>query len=95
LTVAVVCSEACGIEATQTHEMNKRGKRLYGIGTSKRRLPLAPLMWGLFALLFLGVGLLPWFQGRGIEWFLVLFGLVAAILAIASYRRLKELELNC
>jgi hypothetical protein len=75
--------------------MNQRGKRLYGIGTSRKHLPLAPLMWGLFALLFLGVGLLPWFQGRDIQWFLVLFGLIAAVLAIVSYRRIKELQLNC
>lgn len=75
--------------------MSKRSMHIYGIGTTKRNVPLATLMWGMFALLFSGFGILPWFTHGRIEWFLTLFGLVAAIFAIISYRRYKQLQLNC
>jgi hypothetical protein len=95
LVFAVACSDACASDAAQMNEMNQKAKRIYGIGTSKRRMPLAPLMWGLFAILFVGFGVFRFFEHGHLEWFPLLFGLVAAILGVVSYRRVKELQLNC
>jgi len=95
LGFAIVCSDACATDASQLREMNERSKNLYGIGTTKRRVPLGPLMWGLFALLFGGAGVARWYVDGEVEWFLLMFGVVSTIIAIVSYRRVKDLQLNC
>lgn len=80
--------------ASQFHEMNQRALRIYAMDAQPRD-PLAPVMWGLFALLFGGFGVYQSVQRGRIEWFLLLIGLVAAVLAYVSYRRAKGLQLNC
>ena len=95
LDFAVVCGDACAAEATDLQEMNRRAKQVYGIGSAKRRLPLAPLMWAAFAILFGGFGVYEYLSRGRLEWFLLLFGLLSAILAIITYRRAKDLGLNC
>lgn len=92
----IVCSDACATEIGELREINERAKQLYGVGANaKRRLPLAPLMWGAFALLFLGFGAYGYSMTGRVEWFLVLFGLVCAVLCVVTWRRLRDLKLNC
>jgi len=95
LEFAVVCSDACAIEATEIHEMNRRGKRIYGIGATRKRFPMAKATWLAFAALFLGFGGYEFFAGRNFIWFPLLFGLLCLVLAVMSYRRVKEMQLNC
>src|SRR5262245_38514815 len=95
LSFAVVCSDGCATYSTQLQEMTQRSLRLYGIGTDKRNLPLASIIWALFALLFGGFGVLGWFSRGEIDWFLSAFGLIAAVVCVVSYRRYRQLQLNC
>ncbi len=95
LSFAIVCSEQCATSASQSRELEERAKPLYGIGTSKRRVPLGTLMWGMFGFLFLAFGIYSWFANGQLELFALIFGAMSLILAIVSYRRAKELQLNC
>lgn len=92
----LACSDACVTQLAELHEINERAKRIYGVGASARRqLPLAPMMWGAFALLFLGFGVGEFYRHGRIEWFLVLFGLVCGVMCVMTWQRLKDLKLNC
>lgn len=77
------------------HEMNERALRIYGIGSTRRRAPLVPLMWAGFALLFGGYGAFIYFARGDLQWFPLLFGLLTSVMAVATWRRAKELEINC
>lgn len=95
-TDGLACSQACETEIGELREINQRAKRIYGVGrNAKRHLPLASLMWGAFALLFGGFGIYEYFRRGSIEWFLVLFGTLCAVLCVITYLRMKELKLNC
>jgi hypothetical protein len=52
----IACSAACEKEAADLHEMNQRGKKMYGIGVPKK-LASSVIMWLLFAALFGGFGI--------------------------------------
>lgn len=95
LGFAVVCSAACGAEATDLNEMNQRGKRIYGIGVQRRRLPSSVIMWVLFALFFVGFGVYHSFLRHQPEWFLLILGGLFAIIAFVAYRRTKDIGLQC
>jgi hypothetical protein len=82
-------------EAADTHTMTSRAKRMYGLGGAKKVFPLTVAMWAIFGLLFSGLGVYRFIKSGTPEWFLLLFGAAAFFLAIATYRRVKALELNC
>ena len=92
----IACSAACEAEVGELREINQRAKNLYGIGAvARKRLPLAPLMWASFALLFGGFGAYEYVRAGHVEWFLLLFGLLCAVLSALTWRRLRELKFNC
>ena len=96
LPEGLACSDGCQTEIGELREINQRAKQIYGVGTSaKRRLPLASLMWGAFALLFGGLGVYQYVDLGRVDWFLLLFGSLCAVLCVVTYRRMKELKLNC
>ena len=94
LGVAIACCEACAKEATDLHEMNQRGKRIYGIGVAKR-MPSGVIVWLLFAVLFGGFGVYQSYRNQQPEWFLLLFGGVSLFIALLAYRRAKDVGLQC
>lgn len=90
----VTCSEACQKEAADVHEMNQRGKRIYGIGVPGK-LPSGVIIWLLFAALFGGFGIYQSYRNQQPEWFLLLFGVLSLIVAFLAYRRAKDVGLQC
>jgi len=94
LGFAVACSETCGKEAADVHEMNQRGKKIYGIGM-RPRIASGVLVWSLFTILFLGFGVIEsWKRGQP-EWFPIVFGAGTLVMAVIAYRRSKEIGLQC
>jgi NAD(P)-dependent dehydrogenase (short-subunit alcohol dehydrogenase family) len=95
LGFAVACSDACAAESTDVHEMNQRGKKLYGIGVAKNKIPSGVIMWILFGLLFGGFGVLNSFRNGQAEWFILVFSATSFVVAFIAYRRAKEVGLQC
>jgi hypothetical protein len=93
---AVACSDTCATEYGELNEMNQRGKRIYGIGkNAKKKLPSGVTMWLLFAVFFGGFGILPIFKIGRPDWFFLIFSGISFIVAYISYRRSKDLGLQC
>jgi hypothetical protein len=92
---ALACSQACAKEASDVHEMNQRGKKIYGIGVAPRKLPSAVLVWLVFATLFSGFGVLTSFRNHQPEWFTLLFGGAFFYIAWLAYRRAKDVGIQC
>ncbi len=90
----VTCSDACTREAIDLHEMNQRGKKIYGIGVPKK-VPSGVIMWVLFGALFGGFGIYQSYRHDQMDWFLLLFGALSFVIAFIAYRRTKEVGLQC
>ena len=95
LGIAVACSEQCAKEATDLHEMNQRGKKIYGIGVARPKLPSGVVMWLLFGTLFGGFGIFNSIRNEAPEWFLLLFGVLSFVVAGMAYKRAKDVGLQC
>ncbi|MFO1414812.1 MAG: hypothetical protein U1F10_13070 [Burkholderiales bacterium] len=90
----VPCSEACAKEAADVHEMNQRGKKIYGIGTARRTVATTVLIWFVFTVTFLGDGIfLTWRRGEP-EWFLLTFGAGSLLVGVLAYRRSRDIGLQ-
>lgn len=92
---AIACSPACAREAADVHEMNQRGKRIYGIGVARRRFPAGAAAWLLFGTLFSAFGAYVWLRTGKPEWFLLLFGLASFLIAGFAYRRARDVGIDC
>lgn len=92
--IFIACSTACEKEAADLHEMNQRGKKIYGIGVPKK-LASGVIMWLLFAALFGGFGIYQSIQTQRIDWFALLFGAASLCIAAVVYNRSKESGLQC
>lgn len=95
LGFALVCSEGCAREAADFHEMNQRGKKLYGIGVDRKRLPSGVVMWLLFGTLFGGFGVYTSVRTGVPDGFLLIFGVACFVIAALAHRRAKEVGLQC
>jgi hypothetical protein len=94
LGYAVACSETCSKEAAELQEMNNKGKRIYGIGSSKKRLPSGALIYIIMAVVFGGIGIAGSFGGE-IQWFMLIMGAMFGIFSVIAYRRAKDIGLQC
>jgi hypothetical protein len=94
-SVAIACSDVCAKEAVDLHEMNQRGKKIYGIGVAKPKIPSGVIMWLLFAAMFGGFGTYNSIVNREPEWFLLVFAGISVVIAILAYRRAKDVGLQC
>lgn len=92
---SLTCSPECNKDAADMHTMNNRAKKIYGLGDAKKTLPMAAMMWGLFAAMFGGFGIFTTLTKGETEWFLLTFGVLCLFLAIVTYRRTRALEINC
>jgi len=93
--VAIACSEVCGQEATALHEMNQRGKKIYGIGIAKPKVVSGVIAWLLLAALFGGTGTYGAFGNKQGAWFLLAFAGISIVIAIIAHRRAKDIGLQC
>ena len=93
--VAVTCSDPCANEAAVLHEMNQRGKKIYGLTGAKSSLPSGVIVWTLFCLFFIGFAVLRYFKNHEIEPFLIGFGLLCGVIAVIAYRRVRSIGLQC
>lgn len=92
--VAIACCEKCAKEAADLHEMNQRGKKIYGIGVA-RKMPTGVLMWLMFGTIFMGSGIYQSYRNQEIEWFSLAFGVAAFFIAFIANRRAKDIGLQC
>lgn len=90
----ITCCEACSKEAVDLHELNQRGKKIYGIGVP-RKTPSGVIVWLLFAALFGGFGIFQSIKNHQPDWFLLLFGAVSLLVALLAYSRSKDSGLQC
>lgn len=91
----LACSEACVPEVDAYNQMMDKSKQIYGIGSHSKWPSTGILVYFLFALLFLGFGLYPWFVVGEVEWFSLIMGIGFVIIGIVVYVRTRSLKLNC
>lgn len=95
LGIAIACCEQCAKEASDLHEMNQRGKKIYGIGVTRPKLASGVVVWLIFGTLFGGFGLFDSIQNHEPEWFLLLFGMASFVIAAIAHQRAKDVGLQC
>ena len=90
LGFAIVCGDACAKEATAIQEMLGRSKRIYGLGLSRRRLPLLVIMFTFSAVVFGGLGIFESYRSEELDWLPLLFAVGCGFMAAIAYRRMKD-----
>ena len=93
--VAIACSDVCAKEAVDLREMSQRGKKIYGIGVAKPKIPSGAIMWLIFAAFFGGFGIYQSVINRNPEWFSLGFAGISVVIAIFVYRRAREIGIQC
>ena len=95
-SMAVTCSEACAQEASLLHEMNQRGKKIYGLGGGAQSvIPSGVIMWALFCIFFIAFGVLAYIRSGNVEPFTLGFGTLCGIVGLIAYRRTRSIGLQC
>jgi hypothetical protein len=89
--IALACCDVCADEARELHEMNQRGKKIFGIGATQPRLPGGVLIWLLFAMFFGGSGLYLRYFNAEAEWVALVFAGVSLLIAFIVYRRARQI----
>jgi len=93
--MAVACSETCARDAIELHEVNQRGKKLYGIGIgATNKLPSLLIFYGLFTIFVLGTGVFSTVRDREIDYASFGFGTILVIFSVITYRRNKDFKIQ-
>jgi membrane associated rhomboid family serine protease len=74
--------------------MNARGKKIYGIGATKSKIPSGAIVYFIMGAVFGGAGLLG-SAGDEPQWFLIIMGIMFGSFGALAYRRAKDIGLQC
>lgn len=91
----ITCSVACEHEAFESHKMLQISKRIYGIGVTKRPLPLITVMMGGMGLVFVLWSVTIYWYKQELDGFTIVFGGFCLAIALLSYWRSKKLGVSC
>ncbi len=91
---AVCCSGPCEIEARQLNEMNQRGKKLYGIGTSDNCSSSQATIYFVLGLAFAVSGVIFFPKMLVLTYFLGGMGVLMILLGFFIRQRMKNLGIQ-
>jgi len=91
---AVCCSEACMAEARQLNEMNQRGKKIYGIGTTTKRNSSQAISYMIIGVFFMIIGLLFLSKIPVLTYFTCSMGLLMIGIGAFTQYRMKNLGIQ-
>jgi hypothetical protein len=93
LGFGIVCSDACAELATTQRLIQQRAAVMYRTGSAKQRIPVVTLMFLVFGLLAIGVGIAQWMNG---DWPspLIIVGAIFIAFAGLVYHRARKLGIN-
>ncbi len=92
----LACSEICESDVTETNEMNERGKKLYGIGHRKSKMPSSGvIIWAILSLLLWAVVLINFFLNNHTDIVTAVFATGFTLLAVFAHFSSKRTGLQC
>ena len=69
---------------------------MYGLGTGvKSVIPSGVIMWALFCVFFLGIGVFTYIKSGTVEPFTIGFGTLCGVVGFIAYRRTRNIGLQC
>ena len=92
----LACKDNCELDVSENWEMNERGKKIYGIGKYKSKLPASGvLLWGLLA--FLAWGVVGWAYSRigHLNMDLVFPAVFFTVVLLFAWYSSKRTGINC
>jgi len=92
----VACSEKCAKDVTEVNEMNERGKRIYGIGHRKSKIPSSGVViWCLFSIVFWLITAIPYFKTGHIDYGTLAMATVFTVVAVIAFFSARRTGLQC
>ena len=92
----LACSEECVTDVAELNEMNERGKKIYGIGPRKSKMPSSGvIIWCLFSILFWGMAAIPYFKTGHIDYGSLAMAIVFTIIAVIAFFSVRRTGLQC
>lgn len=69
--------------------MTQRAKKVYGVGLTKKGIPLAAIMFTVFGVVFFGWGIYNSLGTKSIDWFPLVMGAAFLGMGVFVYFRVK------
>jgi len=92
----LACSEVCAKDVAELNEMNERGKRIYGIGFRKSRVPsTGVILWGFLTCIMWAVFLIPYFMKNKFEGSNLVIAIIFSVFWALTYYSSRRTGLQC
>jgi len=88
------CSENCSNEISALTQMMENSKRMYGIGSHKKRITSGVLIYTMFSIALLSWGIIESVNRGRIDYFGFVMATIFAIAAIINHLSAKRTGLN-
>jgi len=90
----IACSAGCVAEIQASYQLKERLRQSFGVG-SKPPLPSSVLMYAIFGLILLAVGLYLTYTRPGVDYLTLAMSAVFIVMSGISYKRYRDVCLTC
>ena len=90
----IACSAGCAAEIQASYQLKERLRQSFGVG-SKPPLPSSVLMYAIFGLILLAVGLYLTYTRPGVDYLTLAMSAVFIVMSGISYKRYRDVCLTC
>ena len=93
----LACSEICETEVAEINKIIEISKNMYGVGRNAKKnlIPTSVMVHIFFTIIFLGWSLSDYILYSKINAYLIVMGVGFLLLGIITYRRTKQMSINC
>ena len=90
----IACSAACVTEIQASYQLKERLRQSFGVG-SKPPLPSSVLMYAIFGLILLAVGLYLTYTRPGVDYLTLAMSAAFFVMSGITYKRYRDVCLTC
>lgn len=90
----IACSAGCVAEIQASYQLKERLRQSFGVG-SKPPLPSSVVMYAIFGLILLAVGLYLTYTRPGVDYLTLAMSAVFFVMSGISYKRYRDVCLTC
>ena len=92
----LACSEECATDVSEYNQMNEKGKKIYGIGSRKSKIPSSGvIIWSMFSVVMWSLFLIPYLTKGRVAYENLAMAILFTIIAGIAYYSSKRTGLQC
>ena len=92
----LACSQECATDVSEYNQMNEKGKKLYGIGSRKSKVPASGvIMWSFLTVVMWALFLIPYLVKDKVLYESLVMSILFTIITGIAYYSSKRTGLQC